>query len=74
MPHLPTVIAKHKNIIAMDVCGDGSTPSFSPWSMKDLFRRAKDHGLEEGFFERPENVAINAMSNLKILEAVGVSA
>jgi Arginase family len=67
------VIAKHKNIIAMDVCGDGSTPSFPAWSMKDLFRRVKDHSLEEGFFERPENISINANSNLRILEAVGVS-
>jgi Arginase family len=66
------VIAKHKNIIAMDVCGDGSTSTCRDWSIKDIFRRVKDHSLEEGFFERPENVAINASTNIKILEAISI--
>ncbi len=63
-------ISKNKNIIAMDVCGDGSTSSCIDWSIKDIFRRVKDNSLEEGFFERPENIVINAITNIKIFEAV----
>lgn len=65
-----TAIRRQRNIVALDINGDGSFPSFGEWSLKDIFRRWKDYTLPEDFFDRPENVAINETSNLEIMKAL----
>jgi Arginase family len=67
------LIAKRKNIVAMDVTGDGSSPAFGKeyWG-KEMFRKWKDGDVDASLFTKPESVAINSRINLEILRAIGV--
>lgn len=64
------MVEAEKTILAMDVNGDASRPSFGPGRRAKRLFALKDRRLTAAMFADPALAALNERSNLRILEAL----
>jgi hypothetical protein len=63
-----SLIGRHKRIVGVDVCGDGSYSAARGYRLKRMVAWIKDRDIPIEAFSSRENILLNENANLKILE------